>query len=41
VLTDETVLRKASLCLPQAAAIGRSLGLDGVLDIDEIARSEP
>jgi ABC-type hemin transport system ATPase subunit len=41
VLTAEAVLRAASLHLPQAAAIGRSLGLDGVLDIGEIVRGEP
>lgn len=41
VLTMETVLHTASLHLPQAAAIGQSLGLAGVLNIDDIARGEP
>jgi energy-coupling factor transport system ATP-binding protein len=41
VLTAEAILRTASLQLPQASAIGRSLGLDGVLGIGEIVRGEP
>ncbi len=41
VLADEAALRTASLHVPQAAAIGRSLGLDGVMGIGEIVRGEP
>jgi energy-coupling factor transporter ATP-binding protein EcfA2 len=41
VLTAEATLHTASLQMPQAAAIGRSLGLDGVLGIEDIIRGEP
>jgi len=38
VLNNENVLDVASLNMPQAAAIGRSLGLDSVLGINDIVR---
>jgi energy-coupling factor transport system ATP-binding protein len=41
VLNNEAILRTASLNMPQAAAIGRQLGLDGVLVIDDIVRGDP
>jgi len=40
VLTDGDLAAAASLHLPQATIIGRSVGLDNVLSIDEIARED-
>ncbi len=41
ILTDRDILHAASLRMPQATAIGKSLGLEGILSIDEILRGEP
>ncbi|OPY30813.1 MAG: vitamin B12-transporter ATPase [Methanocella sp. PtaU1.Bin125] len=38
VLTDENLVAAASLQLPQATLLGKSVGLDGILTIGEIAR---
>lgn len=40
VLTDERLVAAASLHLPQATIIGKSVGLDNVLRIEEIARED-
>jgi energy-coupling factor transport system ATP-binding protein len=40
VLTDESLAAVASLHLPQAAVIGKSIGLDHILRIEEISREE-
>lgn len=41
VLAAEDLLKSASLDMPQAMAIGKSFGLEGVLDVDEIVRGDP
>lgn len=41
VLASGEMLDAAALHLPQATAIGRSLGLEGVLDVDDIVRGGP
>jgi energy-coupling factor transporter ATP-binding protein EcfA2 len=40
VLASEGLLKSASLHMPQAMALGQSLGLTGVLSVDEIVRSD-
>jgi len=40
VLASEDLLRSSSLNMPQAMALGKSIGLAGVLSLDEIVRGE-
>jgi energy-coupling factor transporter ATP-binding protein EcfA2 len=40
VLTDESLVAAASLHLPQATILGRSVGLEKILNIEEIARED-
>ncbi|HEY3273036.1 MAG TPA: ABC transporter ATP-binding protein [Methanocella sp.] len=40
VLASEDLLRSSSLHMPQAMAIGKSVGLEGVLSLDEICQGE-
>jgi energy-coupling factor transport system ATP-binding protein len=40
VLASEELLKTSSLHMPQAMGIGKSLGLRGVLNVDEIVRSD-
>jgi energy-coupling factor transporter ATP-binding protein EcfA2 len=40
VLASEDLLKSASLHMPQAMAIGKSIGLEGILNVEEIIRGE-
>jgi energy-coupling factor transporter ATP-binding protein EcfA2 len=40
ILMSEELLKSSSLHMPQAMDIGKSLGLPGVLSVDEIVRSD-